>query len=79
MINRRTKAMLEAVERELGRKLVIVQGSFLAGKAAKRSGPTHNRAGVVDIRTKDQTGAQQAQTLVELRLVSFVACDRSTK
>ena len=45
MINRRTKAMLEAVERELGRKLVIVQGSFLAGKAAKRSGPTHNRAG----------------------------------
>lgn len=79
VINRRTKAMLEAVERKLGRKLVIVQGSFLAGKAAKRSGPTHNRAGVVDIRTKDQTAAQQTQTLVELRKVSFAAFHRTTK
>ena len=79
MINRRTKAMLEVVERELGRKLVIVQGSFLAGKAAKRSGPTHNRAGVVDIRTRDQTAAQQAQTLIELRKVSFAAFHRTTK
>lgn len=79
VVNRRTMAMLEAAERKLGRKLVIVQGSFLAGKAAKRSGPTHNRAGVIDIRTKDQTTAQQAQTLLELRKISFAAFHRTTK
>ncbi|MEV6266793.1 peptidoglycan-binding domain-containing protein [Kribbella sp. NPDC051936] len=79
VVNRRTMAMLEAAERKLGRKLVIVQGSFLAGKAAKRSGPTHNRAGVIDIRTKDQTPAQQAQTLLELRKISFAAFHRTTK
>ncbi|MEV5967537.1 hypothetical protein AB0L70_37555 [Kribbella sp. NPDC051952] len=79
VINRRTQAMLAAAERKLGRKLTIVQGSFLAGKAAERSGPTHDRAGVVDIRTKDQTPAQQAQTLLELRKVSFAAFHRTTK
>lgn len=79
VINRRTMAMLEAAERKLGRNLVIVQGSFLVGQAAKRSGPTHNRAGVIDIRTKDQTPAQQAQTLLELRKVSFAAFHRTTK
>ena len=79
VINRRTMAMLEAAESKLGRKLVIVQGSFLVGQAAKRSGPTHNRAGVIDIRTRDQTPAQQAQTLLELRKVSFAAFHRTTK
>jgi hypothetical protein len=79
VVNRRTKAMLEAAEKKLGRKLVIVQGSFLAGKAAEKSGHTHDNAGVVDIRTKDQTAAQQAQTLLELRKVSFAAFHRTTK
>lgn len=79
VINRRTKAMLEVVERKIGRKLIIVQGSFMAGKAAKASGPTHDRAGVVDIRTKDQTAPQQAETLLELRKVGFAAFHRTTK
>lgn len=79
VINRRTQAMLAAAEAELGRKLVIVQGSFLDGKAAKRSGPTHDRAGVVDIRTRDQSVAQQAQTVLELRKVSFAAFHRTAK
>lgn len=79
VVNRRTKAMLEAAEAKLGRKLVIVQGSFMVGQAADASGHTHDRAGVVDIRTKDQTPAQQAQTLLELRKVSFAAFHRTTK
>jgi hypothetical protein len=79
VINRRTMAMLEAAERKLGRKLTIVQGSFLVGQAAKRSGPTHNRAGVIDIRTRDQTPAQQAETLLALRKISFAAFHRTKK
>jgi hypothetical protein len=79
VINRRTQAMLAAAEAKLGRKLVIVQGSFLEGKAAGRSGHTHDDAGVVDIRTRDQTAAQQAQTLLELRKVSFAAFHRTAK
>jgi len=39
----------------------------------------HDVERVIDIRTKDQTPAQQAQTLLEPRKISFAAFHRTTK
>jgi hypothetical protein len=77
VINRRTKAMLDAVEKKIGRNLVIVQGSYLKELAAQKSGPTHDRGGVVDLRTRDQSASQIKQSVVELRKIGFAAWHRT--
>lgn len=53
VVNARTKAMLDAAEKRLGINLTIVQGSYRNGAGATASAGTHDRGGVVDIRTWD--------------------------
>jgi hypothetical protein len=77
VINRRTKAMLDIVEEKINRRLVVVQGSYMAGTGAKKSAKTHNGGGVVDIRTRDQTVSQVKETVLELRKIGFAAWRRT--
>jgi len=78
VVNRRTKAMLEVVEGRVDRKVVIIQGSFMAGIAAAASDDTHDGAGVVDLRSRDLTDEQAAELLLQLRKVGFAAFQRTT-
>ena len=76
-INRRTQAMLEVVEGRVNRKVVIIQGSFMNGQGAQDSGPTHDKAGVVDLRSRDLTPEQSAELVLQLRKVGFAAFQRT--
>ena len=78
VVNRRTKAMVEVVEGRVGRRLVIIQGSFMNGHGADDSGPTHDKAGVIDVRSRDLTAQQAAEVVREMRKVGFAAFQRTT-
>jgi hypothetical protein len=77
VINHRTQAMLEVAEGRLDRKLGIIQGSFMKGIAAAESEHTHDKAGVVDLRTTGLTPAQVKETVKALRKVGFAAFHRT--
>ena len=77
VVNRRTEAMLDAVEERLGFDLTVVQGSYMGDHAADASSHTHDGGGVVDIRTWDLTAEQRDEALLELRRVGFAAWYRT--
>ncbi len=72
ILNRRTHVMFQEVEHRLGFSLTIVQGSYLAGKAAESSSHTHDRGGVLDVRTWNLTDEQRNRALAVARQVGFV-------
>lgn len=74
-VDTQTAAMLTEVERLLGRRLRITQGSWSTSVSA--SGGTHGGAGVVDISTRDTTWAEDLDTVRALRTVGFAAWIRS--
>jgi hypothetical protein len=77
-MNRRTKAMLDIANRELGFDLVVIQGSYMPpGEAADQSDTTHNGGGVIDLRTRDippEIGTTRA--VRALREIGFAAFHR---
>lgn len=83
VINRRTQAMLRAVEADLSRqegravRLTIVQGSYRPPSAV--SSFTHVGGGVVDLRTRDlmDKGLTVPQVLKSLRWHGFAAWYRT--
>jgi hypothetical protein len=71
-VDARTKAMLEEVARITPADLYVhpTQGSYRGGETAGSAG-THDGGGVVDLRTRDLTAAQDAQLLAAVRRVGF--------
>ncbi len=53
VVDSRTLAKLRAAELRLGHKFVVVQGSYRGGAGARASAGTHDRGGVIDLRTWD--------------------------
>ncbi len=79
VLNQRTLDMFREVERLLGRKITIVQGSYRAGKGAEASAGTHDKGGVIDVRTWDMTVAQRNLMIEYARQVGFAAWYRTKK
>jgi hypothetical protein len=78
VINRRTQAMLDTARAQIGFELGIIQGSFMAGIAADQSEHTHDKGGVIDLRTRDipqDIGTDRA--VRALRAVGFAAFHRT--
>jgi hypothetical protein len=71
-VDARTKAMLEEVARITPADLYVhpTQGSYRGGATGGSAG-THDGGGVVDLRTRDLTAAQDAQLLAAVRKVGF--------
>ncbi|MDP9820370.1 hypothetical protein [Nocardioides massiliensis] len=77
-VDSRTLAKLRAAERRLGHKFVIVQGSYRGGAGAKASAGTHDRAGVIDLRTYDLPASITPQAAVKaLREAGLIAWYRT--
>src|SRR5690606_18996527 len=77
-VDSRTHAKLRAAERRLGFPLTIVQGSYRGGAGAKASAGTHDRGGVVDIRTWDLPAGMTPQQVVRvLRECGLIAWYRT--
>ncbi len=72
-LNARTILMLQAVERRLGERLVITQGSFSSTVGTSKG--THDRGGVVDISVRGP-GASTARKVRVLRQEGFAAWRR---
>ena len=72
-LNAKTILMLQAVERRLGQRLVITQGSFNSDVGPSKG--THDEGGVVDISVRD-AGASTARKLRALRKEGFAAWRR---
>ena len=72
-LNAKTILMLQAVERRLGQRLVITQGSFNPDVGPSKG--THDGGGVVDISVRD-AGASTARKLRALRKEGFAAWRR---
>lgn len=68
-----TRAALEEVERLLGYRLTVVQGSYNNGRV-KASGPTHDGGGVVDLLAWDWR-----RKVTALRAVGFAAWHRAER
>jgi peptidoglycan hydrolase-like protein with peptidoglycan-binding domain len=76
VINTRTRSMLAAAEKILGRKLVLSQGSYNPGGDPTSAG-THDGGGVVDISVKGMTSAYRVKVAKALRTVGFAAWVRN--
>jgi hypothetical protein len=77
VINARTNAMLNEVERFTGLDITIVQGSYMHGHGASASGSTHDEGGVIDIRTRDWTEDERDEAVRALRMIGFAAWYRT--
>ena len=78
VVDSRTLAKLGAAERRLGHKFVVVQGSYRAGAGAKASAGTHDRGGVIDLRTWDLPARITPQAAVRaLREAGLIAWYRT--
>lgn len=77
-VDDRTLRKLRAAEAALGHTFTIVQGSFRAGAGADASGPTHDKAGVIDLRSWDlPTRISPQKAVLELRRAGLVAWYRT--
>lgn len=76
LINTRTKNMLDAAQRLLGRTLVLSQGSYNPGGDPTSAG-THDGGGVVDIAVQGMTAATRTTVARTLRRVGFAAWVRN--
>ena len=72
VINTRTRSMLAAAERLLGRDLKLDQGSYNPGGDPTSAG-THDGGGVVDVSVKGMNSATRTAVVRTLRLVGFAA------
>jgi len=77
VVDDRTLAKLRLAEKRLGHTFVIVQGSWRAGSGAAASAATHDKGGVIDLRTWDLNGVTPWQALVELRKAGLIAWYRT--
>lgn len=78
VVDDRTLAKLRRAEDRLGHKFTIVQGSWRGGAGAAASAGTHDRGGVIDLRTWDlPSGITPWQALVELRKAGLIAWYRT--
>ena len=73
VIDDRTLAKLRLAEKRLGHTFVIVQGSWRAGSGAAASAGTHDRGGVIDLRTWDLGSITPAKAVYELRRAGLIA------
>jgi peptidoglycan hydrolase-like protein with peptidoglycan-binding domain len=76
VINTRTRSMLSAAEKLLGRQLVLSQGSYNPGGDPTSAG-THDGGGVVDVSVKGMTSAYRVKVAKTLRTVGFAAWVRN--
>lgn len=78
VVDARTIAKLRLAEKRLGHTFTIVQGSWRAGSGAAASADTHDRGGVIDLRTWNipaKIGVDRA--VRELRLAGLIAWHRT--
>ena len=73
-LNAKTILMLQSAERELGQRLVVVQGSF--NNTVPTSKGTHDHGGVLDISVRT-TGTTTERKVIELRRAGFAAWRRT--
>ena len=79
VVDNRTLAKLRAAEKALGHTFVITQGSWRGEGGAVASAGTHDRAGVVDLRTWDLPPSVSPQEAVlALRRAGLIAWYRTT-
>ena len=77
-VDSRTLAKLREAERRLGLSLTIVQGSYRGAFGAAASAGTHNRGGVIDLRTWDLPASTTPQQVVRvLRECGLIAWYRT--
>jgi peptidoglycan hydrolase-like protein with peptidoglycan-binding domain len=76
IINTRTRSMLVAADKILGRTLVLSQGSYNPGGDPSSAG-THDGGGVVDISVSGMTTAYRVTVAKALRTVGFAAWVRN--
>ena len=76
VINARTKSMLAATEKILGRTLTLSQGSYNPGGDPSSAG-THDGGGVVDVSVSGMTPAYRVTVAKALRTVGFAAWVRT--
>jgi peptidoglycan hydrolase-like protein with peptidoglycan-binding domain len=76
IINTRTRSMLAAAEKILGRKLKLDQGSYNPGGDPTSAG-THDGGGVVDINVAGMSTATKTAVVKALRRVGFAAWARN--
>jgi hypothetical protein len=73
-----TLAKLRLAEKRLGHTFVIVQGSWRGEDGADASAGTHDRGGVIDLRSRDLPGHIPPQAAVsELRRAGLIAWYRT--
>ena len=72
VVDARTQAMLTEAERQLGRRLVLAQGSYNPGGDPSSAG-THDGGGVVDIDVAGMSAATRTSVARALRQVGFAA------
>ena len=78
VVDRRTLDKLRLAEQRLGVRFTIVQGSWRAGQGAVASAGTHDRGGVVDLRTWDLPAhLSMTRVLTELRRAGLIAWYRT--
>ena len=75
-INARTRSMLAKAERDLGRRLVLAQGSYNPGGDPTSAG-THDGGGVVDISVQGMSARTRIAVTRALRQVGFAAWVRN--
>src|SRR5690606_34121913 len=77
VVDDRTLAKLRLAEKRLGHTFTIVQGSWRAGDGATASAGTHDRGGVLDLRTWNLGTITPWQALVALRKAGLIAWYRT--
>jgi GH25 family lysozyme M1 (1,4-beta-N-acetylmuramidase) len=73
VVDWKTRAALEEVERRLGYRLTVVQGSYNNGRV-RASGPTHDGGGVVDLLAWDWR--RKVRVLREVGFAAWYRADR---
>lgn len=77
VVDATTRDKLKWAEKQLKRKLTIVQGSYMGKGGASASANTHKGGGVIDIRTWDLASVCPRQAVEVLRRAGFVAWYRT--
>lgn len=70
VLNQRTADMLDRLEFNMLKDLIVVQGSYNAGGVAA-SGGTHDGGGALDLSVRNLTQAEKLEAVVEGRKVGF--------
>lgn len=79
VVDATTRDKVRWAEKQLGRRLTIVQGSYMGAHGADASADTHSGGGVIDIRTWDLGKVTPQRAVEVLRRAGFVAWYRTKK